>query len=264
MNIAPFAGITRVLIASAIAYCALVGQVFAGPSSTTLAPSAGSATFGETVGCTARVSGLGNAAPTGTVTFRAGTTTLGNAALTTRGAGPAIASGRFHNCALTSTGGVKCWGYDEEGQLGDGTTDNSPTPVDVDGLTSGIVAIAAGYSHSCAVTESGGVRCWGLNDNGQLGDGTTTDSLTPVDVDGLASGVVAVAAGYYHSCALTSAGGMKCWGNGSFGQLGNSGTANQSLPVDVTELTSGVIAIAAGQAVVIRGPAIGNPGEIIG
>jgi alpha-tubulin suppressor-like RCC1 family protein len=249
MNIAPFAGITRVLIASAIASCALVGQAFAGPSSTTLAPSSGSATFGETVGFTARVSGLGNAAPTGTVTFRAGATTLGKAALTTRGTGPAISSGHSHTCALTSAGGVKCWGYNDEGQLGDGTTDDSPTPVDVDGLTSGVVAIAAGYSHSCAVTESGGVRCWGSNGDGQLGNATTTDSPTPVDVDGLASGVVAVAAGYYHTCALTAAGGMKCWGYGSFGQLGNSGTANQSSPVDVTGLTSGVVAIAAGGAV---------------
>ena len=112
-----------------------------------------------------------------------------------------IAAGHDHTCALTSAGGVKCWG----GFKGH-------TPVAVSGLASGVTAIAAA-SHTCALTSAGGVKCWGRNDAGQLGDGTTTDRDTPVAVSGLASGVTAIAAGFYHTCALTSAGGVKCWGS---------------------------------------------------
>ena len=96
----------------------------------------------------------------------------------------AIASSGTHNCALTSVGGVKCWGLNDHGQLGDGTKTTSATPVDVVGLNGPAAAIATGPFHTCAVLRSGGIDCWGSNGTGQLGDGTTIDRLRPAAVVG--------------------------------------------------------------------------------
>jgi alpha-tubulin suppressor-like RCC1 family protein len=155
-------------------------------------------------------------------------------------------AGSTHGCAVTATGGVKCWGLNTNGEIGDGTLTTRTAPVDVPDLASGVTAVATGEHHSCALTEAGGVKCWGLNDRGQLGDGTNVQRTTPVDVQGLTNAVAAITAGQHHTCALTASGGAKCWGNNANGQLGDNTVANRTAPIDVSGLASGTIAISAG------------------
>lgn len=157
-----------------------------------------------------------------------------------------VAVGNEHTCALMNTGGVKCWGRGAEGQLGNGTFDNRQIAIDVIGLAGNVVEIAAGAMHTCALTNTGGVKCWGANYLAALGNNNPANSAVPMNVIGLESGIVAIAAGAHFNCALTSAGGVKCWGDGSAGRLGNGSTTTSPIPTDVTGLNSGVIAISAG------------------
>jgi alpha-tubulin suppressor-like RCC1 family protein len=158
----------------------------------------------------------------------------------------AIALGGEHSCAITSGGAVACWGWNKTGQLGDGTTVDRGSPALVEGLGRGVRAIAAGGRHTCALLEAGGVRCWGYNQVGQLGDGTQTDSSTPVDVVGIPTGTTAIALGGNFTCALGSTRGAVCWGLNSAGQLGNGAMTDSASAVEVSGLSSGIGEIACG------------------
>ena len=213
------------------------------------------------------------------------------------GSAAAIATGAAHTCALTRAGAVDCWGGNGNGQLGDGTTDDHHVPGGVQGLVGLTYAVAAGGSHSCAITgPQRTVVCWGANGQGQLGDGTgaekhmpayaqalgeagvaagdahtctfptggpylvcfgasghgqlgyggTANFLSPIAILAFAQGVLAVAAGGNHTCAITPAHGVECWGENDHGQLGDGTTTDRHQPVAVSGLTSGVAAIAAG------------------
>ncbi|MBV7333689.1 cadherin-like domain-containing protein [Chloroflexi bacterium TSY] len=167
--------------------------------------------------------------------------------LTTGVAALATGQGDDHTCVVTSAGGLKCWGDNNDGEVGIGTTTDILTPVDVVGLSSGVAAVALGEDHTCAITTTGGLKCWGENGLGQVGNGVFADSLTPVDVVGLTSEVAAVFAGFAHSCAVTNAGAVKCWGGNEFGELGDGTMTNSNIPVDMLGLTSGGTAVASGR-----------------
>lgn len=127
-----------------------------------------------------------------------------------------IAAGGGHTCALTASGGVKCWGGNIHGEAGGvpytSFFQDRLEPGDIDGLTSGVKAIGVGDSHSCAVTVSGQVRCWGNNGGGQLGTGDTTSGAQVREVGGLPGNIVAVAGGYRRTYALTGDGRVLWWG----------------------------------------------------
>ncbi len=158
-----------------------------------------------------------------------------------------IATGLYHTCALTPEGGVQCWGRNDLGQLGDGTNEERDRPVPVFGLDSGIVAVNSKGNTTCALTASGGVKCWGAGGSGQLGNNDTKGSNVPVDVSGLSTGVSAIAVGDIHVCALTTAGSVKCWGANNYSQLGNDSAGIRRLVPDFVQgLAAQAVAVSAG------------------
>lgn len=157
-----------------------------------------------------------------------------------------LSAGMNHSCAITESGGVKCWGSNSAGQLGDGTTTGRLAPVPVIGLESGVTNISLGWNHSCAVTEAGAAKCWGHGTFGQIGNGLKVNAKVPTQVQGFTTGVASVAAGGNHTCVLTTTDAVKCWGRNQSGQLGDGSTADKATPVQVSGLSSGVSAVAAG------------------
>jgi alpha-tubulin suppressor-like RCC1 family protein len=145
----------------------------------------------------------------------------------------------IHTCALRADGEILCWGWNDDGQLGDGTTTDRAAPVTVAGITNA-VQVTAGEEFTCARLTTGGVKCWGSDANGQLGNGTGASSTKPVDVSagqtgsGALAGVAFIASGQQHTCAILDAahaGHLVCWGNGGSGRLGDAAATTRTAPV---------------------------------
>jgi alpha-tubulin suppressor-like RCC1 family protein len=174
-----------------------------------------------------------------------GTTTNSSTPVAVSGISTAtsVTAGGFGTCAVLSGGSVDCWGYGEFGELGNGTTKNSSTPVKVTGISNAVAVTAVGYFQACAQLSTGTIDCWGDNEDGELGNGTTTNSSTPVAVSGITTGA-GVAAGAFHTCGLLSTKSLRCWGENYFGELGNGTTTNSTTPVTVSGIATaaGIIA----------------------
>ena len=177
----------------------------------------------------------------------------------------AITAGTFHTCALRQTGTITCWGDNRSGQLGNGqrgADEYSSVPVEVEGITD-TTTITTGGGHTCALRQTGTIKCWGSNWAGQLGNGQNTgdlrddsaDSSVPVEVEGITDATT-ITASEDHTCALRQTGTIKCWGGNWAGQLGNGqntggdwedDSANSSVPIEVegitdaTAITSGIL-----------------------
>jgi len=166
-----------------------------------------------------------------------------------------ISAGSYHTCAVTADGGVWCWGSNGVGQVGNGTQVGPVLePEKVTALVGyNVTGITAGYAHTCAMTADGGVWCWGHNDYGQVGNRTqigpvlVPSKVTALDVPQLevaadaalkdGYNVTEIAAGGYHTCAVTADGGVWCWGANWGGQVGNGTQVGPVLePEKVTEL----------------------------
>jgi alpha-tubulin suppressor-like RCC1 family protein len=161
-----------------------------------------------------------------------------------------LESGGEHTCSL-SAGRVYCWGKNDKGQLGDGTTENRFEPVALVGIADPVVGLSCGVEHCCGLTDRGAVWCWGANDVGQLGNALISVSSAPALVTDLMD-VAELGAGDRHSCARTSAGTLYCWGANGFGQLGSGTTVNAALPVAVATSESAIdLAVGADHACLV-------------
>lgn len=157
-----------------------------------------------------------------------------------------LAAGIEHTCARLIDGSVRCWGWNANGQVGDAAAPGGAlAPRLVPGL-SNVAGLAAGSRHTCAHLADGTVRCWGSNDMGQLGDGTTEERHSPVAVADL-QGVTKLVAGFGHTCARVDDGSVRCWGSNMFGELGDGTMMDSLAPVtvpglaDVAGLASGTL-----------------------
>lgn len=153
-----------------------------------------------------------------------------------------VAAGTNHTCALTRVGTAMCWGDNQYGQLGDGSKQPRHAPRPVRAPMGGnrplaFESLSAGATHTCGITNTKRLYCWGDNRFGQLGDGTTTPRVVPVRVPG--DDFVSVSTGRVHTCALTASGQARCWGANDGGQLGDGTSENRPRPVTPGQVGGG-------------------------
>lgn len=156
----------------------------------------------------------------------------------------AISAGGDSTCVLISGGTAKCWGDNEYGQIGDGSTKTRLTPVEVKGLERA-TAISAGYFNACALIRGGTIKCWGYNYRGSLSKRTAKYDASPVAVKGI-SNAASLSVGYAHACAVIAGGRVQCWGDNVYGALGDGTTKRRLTPVSVVGIRDATMVSAGG------------------
>jgi alpha-tubulin suppressor-like RCC1 family protein len=139
-----------------------------------------------------------------------------------------VSAGGSHTCATYGDGALACWGLNDAGQLGDGTTSKKNVPTAVPGNNWAVVE--AGAAHTCAIKTDGSLWCWGDNTSGQLGDGTTVGHVQPTEVKSVAGAWAALSLSNGNSCGLLATGSLYCWGDNSKGQIGDNSVAVRVRP----------------------------------
>ena len=142
-----------------------------------------------------------------------------------------VSAGNNHSLGIDEEGNLWAWGSNNSGQLGDGTTEDKTSPVQIKAGTK-FKAISAGVGYSLGIDEEGNLWAWGSNFNGQLGDGTTEDRTTPVQIKA-GTKFKAISAGRSHSLAIDESGNLWVWGNNDYGQLGDGTTETRTNPVQI-------------------------------
>ncbi len=150
-----------------------------------------------------------------------------------------LVSGENNSCGITKSGQLRCWGANGSGQIGKGSaSSNECTPFNVD-VSTNYIQLSKGTNHTCGITNAGVLKCWGANDNGQLGDGTKVSKASPVTIDsGVNYSQVVLSKNSNYSCAITTNGVLKCWGLNSSGQLGDGTLLDKSIPIVVDPNTT--------------------------
>ena len=144
-----------------------------------------------------------------------------------------IDCGLGYTCGRLVNGSVYCWGYNNHGQLGDGSTTSGYVPVALNGVSRNYTAVSAGQYYSCGRLVNGSVYCWGYNNDGELGNGNTSEMHYPVPLGGTSRNYTSVSAGDDHTCGRLVNGTVYCWGLGEDGELGDNQYADSSIPVGI-------------------------------